>query len=264
MNRLHELQCRFREALLYEDARSLHETQLLVENHPINARLGIYRNNVFTNLREALRTFYPVVNRLVGDACFNYCAEEYIRRYPSPAGDLNQFGEHYALFLSCFETVATLHYLPDVARLEWLAHRAYHASLHAPLDLTRLAQVNPADYGKLQFSLHPACALFASEYPVHTIWQVNQPGFKGDESVDLRTGGARVLIARRASLIELQPLSSGTWALLSALAENKNFATASAMALQVEPKLDLSTTLSNFVSQATLVDFVLDNEPAST
>jgi hypothetical protein len=256
MNRLHELQCGFRDALLGNDAKVM-DTRIRGDGLPIDGRLSIYRNNVFTNLREALRTLFPVIDKLVGKDFFDFAADEYIRRYPSPAGDLNQFGEHLAAFFTVFEPAAALPYLPDMARLEWLAHKSYHAREHSGLSFEQLGAVDPAHYGDLHFNFNPASALLESDYPVHRIWQVNQPGFAGDPVVDLKVGGVRLLIERRAGLIELQTLSTGEWALLTSLAADEDFTLACAKALHAEPNLDLGNTLARLVTQATLVDFHL-------
>ena len=263
MNRLHELQRCFRDALLSNET-SLLATHIRSDGLGIDARLGIYRNNVFTNLREALRTLFPVINKLVGEAFFDYAADEHIRRYPSPAGDLNQFGQQLATFLEEFEPAAELPYLPDVARLEWLAHTVYHSADHGGFDFARLGAVAPERYGDLHFRLNPASALFASAYPVHRIWQVNQPGYLADAVVDLKTGGVNLLIERRAGVIELQTLSPGEWNLLTSLAADDDFATACTLALEAEPNLDLSTTLAGLVTHATLVDFQVRESLANT
>jgi hypothetical protein len=254
MNSLHELQCQLRDALLRNDA-TLVDTQIRDDGLPVVNRLNIYRNTVFTNLREALRTMFPVINKLVGEDFFAYAADEYIRRYPSPAGDLNQFGEHLAAFFAEFELASTLPYLSDVAKLEWLAHKVYHASMHSGLAIDQLGTVDPALYGELHFSLNSTSALLHSEYPIQRIWQVNQPNYEGDPVVDLNAGGVSLLIERRASLIELQSLSIGEWLLLTTLAADKDFSTACHHALLAEPDLDLSSTLMKLVAQATLVDF---------
>ena len=254
MNRLHELQRQFRDALLGNETHLL-DSHIRGDGLAIDLRLGIYRNNVFTNLREALRTLFPVIEKLVGNAFFDYAADEYTRRYPSPAGDLNQFGEHLARFFAEFEPAAGLPYLPDVAQLEWLAHQVYHADDHRGFDFARLSAIAPERYGNLHFRLNPASALFASTYPVHRIWQVNQSGYTGDDVVDLNAGGVKLLIERRTGLIELRCLSMGEWSLLTALAADADFASACAQALQAEPDINLSATLSGLVTHATLVDF---------
>jgi hypothetical protein len=254
MNKLHEIQRQFRDALLGNEPHLI-DSHIHHDGLSIDARLGIYRNNVFTNLREALRTLFPVVEQLVGSEFFDYAADEYIRRYPSPAGDLNQFGEHLATFFTEFEPASGLPYLPDVAQLEWFAHQVYHADEHRGFDFSRLGAIAPEHYGDLHFRLNPASALFASGYPVHRIWQVNQAGYAGDPVVNLDAGGVTLLIERRAGLIELQTLSAGEWSLLAALAADANCTTACEQALQAEPDMDLSATLARLVTSTTLVDF---------
>lgn len=219
--------------------------------------LAIYRNNVFTNLREALRTLFPVIERLVGEAFFRHAADAYIRRYPSPAGDLNRFGSRMPEFLADFAASAALRYLPDTARLEWLAHRAYHAADAGSCSLERLAAVAPERYGDLHFRLHPGAALLASPYPVHRIWQVNQPGYTGADIVDLRAGPARLLVERRHGSVEVQCPHAGEWALLQALAGGRTFSSACDQALAAQPDCDLGAVLCRLVAQSTLVDFVL-------
>lgn len=253
---LHELQCRFRDALLSNDSDMV-EAHIQVGEVPVPTRLGIYRNNVFTNLRETLRTIYPVINKLVGKEFFSYAADTFIQRYPSPAGDLNRFGEYFGAFLADFAPAAELVYLPDTARLEWLTHQTYHAAEVMPLDRQALGSIAPDDYGRLLFSLNPACALLASEYPVHRIWQVNQTGYTGDPSVDLASGSVRLLILRHGNFIELQPLADGEWVLLNSLAIGENFAQACCKTLQVDPEFDVGHCLCDLVEQAALVGFRL-------
>jgi hypothetical protein len=254
MSKLHDLQCRFRDALLGDDPHLI--SPLIRHESLIGDRLlSIYRNNVFTNLREALRTLYPVIEKLVGKDFFDYAADEYIRCYPSPAGDLNRFGEQLDVFFSEFEPTAHLPYLPDVAKLEWLVHQVYHAETCDGLAIEKLGTVDPDQYGQLHFSLNPASALLQSAYPVHRIWQVNQTAYNGDPLVELNSGEVKLLIQRHGGLIEIQTLSAGEWVLLTALLTDKDFATACEQALSVDPVMDLTTILVRLVAQATLVDF---------
>lgn len=251
---LHELQSRFGEALLTVEPDVL-DGHVRSDGLSPQRRLGIYRNNVFTNLREALRTLFPVVERLVGTEFFDFTADEYIRQHASPAGDLNEFGAQLPEFLAGFAPAASLVYLPDSARLEWLAHRVYHAAEIEPLVFERLAGVAPESYGALHFTLNPAAALLASPYPVHSIWQVNQAGYEGDATVNLDAGAVRLLIERRDGRIEVQPLTTGEWSLLRALADDQDFATACDRALDREPGFDLGTALQRLIVQSTLADF---------
>ena len=69
-------------------------------------RLAVYRNNMFSNLKEALRDVYPVVEKLAGEAFFRHVAHQFIRLYPSSSGDLHQFGKGFAGFLARYPAAA--------------------------------------------------------------------------------------------------------------------------------------------------------------
>src|SRR3990167_8802339 len=86
------------------------------------ALLGIYRNNIFTHLTQALKNIYPLIHQLVGDEFFQFCAKEYINQYPSGNGDLQNYGEYFNVFLADFTPAAHLIYLAEVATFEWLCH----------------------------------------------------------------------------------------------------------------------------------------------
>jgi hypothetical protein len=181
-------------------------------------RLQVYRNNTLASLTEALTALYPVVRRLVGEEFFGHAAREYIPAHPSVSGNLHDFGGELAAFLARFPGAAELVYLPDVARVEWAYHQAFHDAEHSSLDLTALAGVSPEQYRDLRFRLHPASRLLSSSYPVLRIWAVNQEGFEGDQTVDLSEGGVKLLVIRRRIEVMIEPLSEGECALLQALA----------------------------------------------
>jgi hypothetical protein len=48
-------------------------------------------------------------------------------------------------------------------------------------------------------ALPPYMRLLQSPYPVHRIWQVNQPEWQGDDAVSLNEGGVNLLIHRVAT-----------------------------------------------------------------
>lgn len=219
------------------------------------ARIAIYRSNVFSNFTEALRAVYPVVERLVGEEFFLHAAREYVRGHPSRSGDIHDYGEHFPDFLAEFRGASALAYLPDTARLEWTWHRLFHAAECPPLDLARLAAV-PADRcDKLVFRLHPASALLASPYPVHRIWQVNQPEWNGDARVSLDEGGVRLLLFRTGYVIEIEPLRAGEFALLEGLALGLSVTKAYGCARASEPEIDMQACLARRALQGLIVDF---------
>lgn len=218
-------------------------------------RLEIYRNNVFANLRNALRAVYPVVERLVGAEFFDHAANGFIRECPSASGDIEDYGEAFAAFLARFPGAEALLYLPDIARLEWACHLVFLAADPAPLALGKLAGVSPERYGQLRFRLHPASALLASDYPVHRIWETNQPDYRGDETVDLSLGGMKLLLLRRRFEVEMQPLGAGEFAMLTGFAAGRTLAEAFDTALAADAAFDLDAFLARHVAGGTIVDF---------
>lgn len=217
--------------------------------------LQVYRNNVFSSLTTALQELYPVVLQLVGDGFFKYAANEYIKKYPSRSGNLHDFGEDLSTFLGEFPPASKLSYLPDVARLEWACNRAFHAADHDPLPLERLGSVPPEHYDRLRFKLHPAFTLIASKFPVYTIWEVNQPDYDGEETVDLDAGGEQALVSRPDLDVSVQRLGAGEFTLLEALALQRPFAEACTAALDAQADFDISSCLRTHALGNVLVDF---------
>ena len=133
--------------------------------------MAVYRGNVFGNWAQALASAYPIVRKIVGAEFFAGLAREYSREHPSSSGDLNEYGELLPEFVAAFPHTQDLPYLPDVARMEWLAHRAYYAADPSPFDLMKISNSDPE---ALRPRLAPACALLASEWPLARIWTVHQ------------------------------------------------------------------------------------------
>lgn len=253
MLRLHEWQQRFAATVFGEDSGDF-ERYIQMTGLPGARRLQVYRNNTRLSLTGALKAVYPVIERLVGEGFFAYAAAQYIARYPSRSGDLHEFGNAFATFLETFAPAAELPYLPDVARLEWAYHEVFHAACHAPLNVLTLAALPTERQGELRFQLHPAARLLKSSFPILRIWQSNQDDAAGDSIVDLNEGGMQWLVFRHETLeIEFQPLSAGAFHLLSALSENRDFATACEHAMSVQPDFDLSASFRQHILQGVLV-----------
>jgi len=136
-------------------------------------RFRVYRNTVFASLIDALRARYPVIERLTGEDFFEAAAGHFIEAHPPRSPMLIDYGEGFSDFLASFEPAGSLPYLADVAHLEWLRQRAYHAADREALRPSDLARA-PSDRAfALKFDFHPSAALLASPYPVVSIWETN-------------------------------------------------------------------------------------------
>jgi hypothetical protein len=255
MPSLHDIQHAFAAAIFERDAS--HVDGFLDSDGPNDSerRLAVYCNNVYDNLREALRAVYPVVESLVGGQFFRQAANRYIQDYASTSGDIQRFGSSFPSFLARFGPAASLSYLADTASLEWAMHVVFHEADHAPLALARLAQLSEADCSVLRFMLHPACRLMSSDFPVFKIWQANQRGAHADETVDARAGGELLLIRRDGFAIEVEPLRPGEFAMLEALHAGATVNDAYERALQADAAFGLAEFIRRRIGDATIVDF---------
>ena len=247
---LRALQAGFAQAI--GDPRAVEAAAPLFAGDPqvVADRLAVYRGNALANTGKALSGAYPVIVRLVGEEFFEGLAREYLRRHPSRSGDLNDYGESFAAFLTDFPHVRELPYLPDVARLEWGVHRAHFAADVPAFDVSRLAAIPPERQGDVRFTFNPAVSLVASRFPVDRIWEVNQPAFDGEVNVDLEAGPCVTMIVRPRFRVQVRRLSTAAHAWIDAAARGRRLGQALEAALAIDPAFDLG---------ATLVDLVTDN-----
>ena len=219
--------------------------------------LAVYRGNVVANAQKALANAYPIVGKIVGEKFFEGLAREYLRRHASTSGDLNAFGERFADFVAAFPHTQDLPYLPDVARMEWLVHRAHYARDAEPFDVRRLAPIRESAWDRLRPMLAPACALFESRWPLARIWEVHQDGYAGEFSVEFESGPGRILIHRPELRVLVAPLSAAAFRFLQGSVAGSSVAAALEAAIVEEPGFDLPAALHAWVEAAVIVDFEL-------
>jgi hypothetical protein len=216
------------------------------------ARLAIYRNNLHEGFRKALALEFPVIERLVGEDYFRQLALSFLAEHPSRSGDLHPIGEPFARFLLKRFEDTQYAYLPDVATLEW-AYQQSSVAAEAPLfDLAALRDIPQEGYGQLRFTLHPACRLVRSPYPVMRIWAVNQPNVDADEVVDLSGGADFILVRRAAEGVEMRRIAAAEFAMLDAFSQGAHLADALESAYAVNPDFDLAEALRRFIALSVL------------
>jgi hypothetical protein len=252
-----ELQREFAAALLGGDGRSLEQSIVGASALSPESALGIYRNNVLGNYRKALRDDYPAVLALVGERFFNGACDAYARSRGSRSGDLNDFGDAFAAFLTDWPPAQELVYLCDVARLEWAMHLASNAADAPAFQIENLAPVPPERVHTLRFVLHPSAHLVSSAYPILRIWRLSTADATTDERVALDAGAECLLVIRRQSGVEIEPLAPGEGSALQALSEDCDLAQAHARALAADTDFDLTAFLQRHVSARTIVSFHL-------
>lgn len=168
------MQSLFAQALLDPQAQSPAIT------NAAGGRFNVYRNNYLITLRNALRSTFPAVERLVGEEFFAALACAFAECHPPRSPIMARYGGTFPELLEQFHALADFPYLADVARLEYARVQAYHAADAVGFDLTSEASATAALDQPAR--LHPSVCIVASVHPVHSIWHaqagehdLNQP-----------------------------------------------------------------------------------------
>ncbi len=145
--------------------------------NPAGRRFNVYRNNVMVSLIEALKSSFPVLEKLLGGENFTVLARAFAQTHPPSSPLMMFYGAEMPEFLMGFEPTKNLGYLPDIARLELLLRESYHAPDAAPIAPEALAALDPEQLMARTLGVAPSPRLLRSDWPVHAIWAYNmQPG----------------------------------------------------------------------------------------
>ncbi|NEP11150.1 MAG: DUF2063 domain-containing protein [Symploca sp. SIO2C1] len=257
---LKALQNLFYDALSEKDASNPEELEQRIkaaQNLTPAQGLAVYRGSVTGKLSQTLRSIYPVCYRLVGKNFFEATALTYIRQFPSLSPDLGDYGGQFPDFLKEFEPAAKLPYLPDVACLEWYWHRVFNGEDATGLDFQALSKVPQERWGEIIFHLPENSVLIESAYPIHRIWQVNQPEWKGEGQVNLEEGGVKIFLWRDGYEMRIDLPTEEEWQLLKAIRAKKRFEKVCEDLAAEEPAIDVAPLLPLLVQRGWIAGFFL-------
>ena len=216
--------------------------------------LAVYRGNVIGTLSQTLMSTYSVCTELVGEKFFEAMAVKFIDRFPCFSPNLGDYGPEFPDFLATFDPVAHLPYLPDVARLEWHWSRVFGGEDTKPLDFQRLGEIPQEKWGELILYLPKNSVLLESAYPIHRIWQVNQPDYHGDDLVSLEEGGIKIFLWRKDYDMHMDLPTEQEWELLKAFQGKERF---ELVCEKLADRLDVGSLLPLFVQRGWIADFSL-------
>lgn len=155
-------------------------------------RFDVYRNNVVVSLTEALRTAFPVLEKLLGAQNFTILARAFVRQHPPQSPVMMFYGAEMPAFLGTFEPTRATGYLPDIARLELAMRESYHAANSVAVEATSLAALPPDELANARLTLAPSLRLIRSNWPIHAIWHFNteagaeKPQMQAEDVIVLR------------------------------------------------------------------------------
>ncbi len=204
------------------------------------SRFAVYRNNVHSSLINALATAYPVTLQQVGDAFFRAMAGLYVQASPPDSPLISEYGSTFADFIQGFEPAASVPYLADVARLERLRVRAYHAAdtqALAPQTVLHALQ-GQTEPGILRLQLHPSLATLNSAYAVVAVWAAHQT--EGAMATLKPWHAQSALVLRHGLVVKVFAIDSGAAAFIDHLNQGAQLETAVTHALEAAPEFDLN------------------------
>ena len=253
MTGLRDLQSEFA-AALRDPGRGL-PVDVISHNarHPTR-RFNVYRNNAFASLTDLLQVYFPVVARLVGEEFFRAIARDFIVGNPPRSPILSRFGARFPPFIQKFPAAQDLPYLADVARLEWLQQRAYHAQDRAPITAQDLASVPAEQLPEVAFELHPSVGLLVSRFPVISIWQTNTTDSEV-RPISLDEGAQAALVVRPQLDVQIVPLPIGADTFVALLMMDRTVSEAAGASLLADREFNLQQSLALLIRSGAIADF---------
>lgn len=207
-------------------------------------RLAVYRNNVISSLIDALADTFPVTLELVGEAFFRAMAGIFVRGAPPQSARLAEYGDGLPAFIERFEPACSVPYLADVARLEMLRVRAFHAADADPLTPEQIAQAlaDPEQLPTLQVTCHPSLSILSSRYAVVSLWAAHQG--LGDLASVNPAVPENALVVRVGWEVQVIALPPGGDTLVTGLAQGLTLGEAAALAMAAHAEFDLTANLA--------------------
>ncbi|MGY2375905.1 HvfC/BufC family peptide modification chaperone [Pseudomonas sp. SDO524_S393] len=224
------------------------------------SRFAVYRNNVHSSLINALATAYPVTLQLVGETFFHAMAGLFVQVCPPASPLINEYGSAFAAFIQDFEPAASVPYLADVARLERLRVRAYHAADAQQLDQQPLLQTlqGQENLGRLRLQLHPSVATLNSAYAVVAVWAAHQTEGATASMNPWQAQGALVL--RQGLTVKVFSIDGGSVAFIDSLNQGNELEVAVTHALEASAEFDLHHCLTLLISHDAITHLHLEQK----
>jgi len=213
------------------------------------ARFAVYRNNVVVSLIDALADTYPVTQELVGEEFFRAMARLFVSAEPPRSRVLAFYGESFPAFIEHFPPVASVPYLADVARLEMLRVRAYHAAdmTGLPADTIAQALADTDALPDLLVGFHPSAGLMQSQYAVVSLWAAHQ-GIADISSVD-PYAPENALVIRSHLDVEVIRLKAGASHFVTHLLHGTSLGSSAEQASLAHSDFDLAGILGLLIRQ---------------
>ena len=201
------------------------------------ARAAVHRNTFVGTLVEALAESFPVTRALAGGDFFDAMARARVLAQPPASPVITDYAISFPSFVDGFEPAQAAPVLAEMAALEALRLRAFHAADAQAIGLEAFHRL-ACDAALLECTgavLHPAAHWFAARYALVELWQAHADTDAPDLGGIDAHAAQEVLVHRPRFDVRMRALPAGGVAFLEALASGLSFARAFAVAPLAEP-----------------------------
>ncbi|MBX2879059.1 MAG: DNA-binding domain-containing protein [Granulosicoccus sp.] len=213
-------------------------------------RFNIYRNNRATSLIENLEATYPAVLKLVGDSYFKAVARQFIDIHPPQSPVMFEYGENFGEYLCSMPTAQQILYVADVAKIEWLRNKAYHAPDAPLVKLSDAAAMLPEHLANAVPALHPSVGMLSSKWAAGSIWSATVAG--QPEQMQIRVDiGEHLLVLRRGFDVVQYIVSGHEMQFLRSCAEGLNITQAASKVMEQDVDFNTGEALTKFIEMNT-------------
>jgi hypothetical protein len=249
---LEHVQLEFATALLHVNAERGLLGSLVGDETKNRNRVALYRDNLSQTWHKVLSSAYPVLRALLGDGFFLTLSREYGTADPAWSGDLNRFGSRMAELLEAWPPTATYRYLADVARLEWLVHRAHFAADAVTRSPDRWAQCALETLENSSIRLHPAVELLHTSTSAADRWLASRDSGENLEPRDVERPQWMV-VARPRWIPEVVAVSPNAFAMLGDLRDGATMGDALDAALARDSNFDFESNWRAWIEHGIVV-----------
>jgi Putative DNA-binding domain len=188
---------------------------------------------------------FPVTEQLVGHDFFAAMARTFAEGSRPGSPVLIGYGETFPDFIRSFQPASSVPYLSDVASLENLWWRAYHAADRAVSAQEDFAAIAAERWGDARFTFHPALGLMQSPFAAVTIWQAHYGG-PGMTEIAIAAPES-ILVARPDDQVTVRVVSAATHDFIAALVMGDRLAEAVERTAAVHDDFDLAVQVQGLL-----------------
>jgi hypothetical protein len=159
-------------------------------------RLDVYANMYFYRILDVLRSDYPKLLAVVGDAAFHNLATDYLVAHPSRHPSLRFVGSALPGFVGGHALGAQRPWLAELAALEWARVDVFDRTDVPLLTRDTLAALPPEAFAMLALGPIPAHEIVAATHAIDQTWRAIEGG-RPAQPPPRTTGAHAVLVWRQ-------------------------------------------------------------------